>query len=362
MHENNIGYEATLYHFQNTFYSFFNRYTLFYFLAFLAIYIVLFAIIGPDSIMLNRSIDFFVIIVLLTLFSIYYYFSINIDKRVVATQILNKTKSIVDDSNSIIIIFILILLFYATIFLCQLPMTNNTKSLSITFIEMILWMFFIFIVTDKFVNYLFELSLSGILFNYLYLLLQVKKEEEIVKVEKQSEELPIEKAIIIPVDNPKEEREVFNISNNLYTYDDAQAICKSYNSRLATYQEVEDSYNNGAEWCNYGWSDSQMILFPTQKSTWDKLQQTKDHKNDCGRPGINGGVITNPNMEFGVNCFGIKPAPKDNDILQMSTTKNQNIPKSTDEIILDAKVKFWKENSDKLITINSFNQDKWKEY
>ena len=62
--------------------------------------------------------------------------------------------------------------------------------------------------------------------------------------------------------------EVFNISNNLYTYDDAQAICSVYGAQLATYDQVEEAYKDGAEWCNYGWSENQMAFFPTQKSTW----------------------------------------------------------------------------------------------
>ena len=37
--------------------------------------------------------------------------------------------------------------------------------------------------------------------------------------------------------------EVFNISNNLYSYQDAKAVCKAMGSRLATYDEIEDAYN-----------------------------------------------------------------------------------------------------------------------
>ena len=51
-----------------------------------------------------------------------------------------------------------------------------------------------------------------------------------------------------------EEPEVFHISDNTYTYDEANAICKAFDSRLATYEELENAYNNGAEWCSYGWS------------------------------------------------------------------------------------------------------------
>lgn len=88
---------------------------------------------------------------------------------------------------------------------------------------------------------------------------------------------------------------------NLYTY-----VCQAFNGRLATYGEIEETYNNGAEWCNYGWSQDQMAHFPAQKDTWSKLQISKESKNDCGRPGINDGYMANPIKNFGVNCYGIK--------------------------------------------------------
>jgi hypothetical protein len=55
--------------------------------------------------------------------------------------------------------------------------------------------------------------------------------------------------------------EVYNIPGNYFNYDDAKSLCQAQGARLATYNEVEDAYNNGAEWCNYGWSEGQMALF-----------------------------------------------------------------------------------------------------
>ena len=60
-------------------------------------------------------------------------------------------------------------------------------------------------------------------------------------------------------------KEVFHIPNNKYTYKDAKAVCKAYGARLANYDEVENAYNKGGEWCSYGWSKNQLALFPTQK-------------------------------------------------------------------------------------------------
>jgi hypothetical protein len=155
--------------------------------------------------------------------------------------------------------------------------------------------------------------------------------------------------------------EVFHVSNNLYSYDDAQAICTSYGARIATYDELENAYKNGAEWCGYGWSDGQMALFPTQKITWDKLQKTDNHKNNCGRPGVNGGYIHNPYVKFGANCYGKKPVAYTADVNRMNAQKNTLYPKTKKDVISDMKTEYWKQNSDKLV-MNGFNNDKWSEF
>ena len=158
-----------------------------------------------------------------------------------------------------------------------------------------------------------------------------------------------------------ERDEVFNISNNLYTYDDAQNVCSAFGARLATYDEIEDAYNHGGEWCNYGWSEGQMIFFPTQKSTWEKLQKDPKKKNNCGRPGVNGGYNANPYAKFGVNCFGKKPKAKNSDINHMNSKQNVIYPKNKKDIELDEKVNYWKKNADKMLNINSFNANRWFE-
>ena len=106
----------------------------------------------------------------------------------------------------------------------------------------------------------------------------------------------------------EDEKEVFHIANQDYTYEQAKCKCAAYGGRLATKDEIIEAYNKGAEWCSYGWSFGQNAFYPTQKCTWDELQMgDPKHRNDCGLPGINGGYFANPNLKFGVNCFGIKP-------------------------------------------------------
>ena len=131
-------------------------------------------------------------------------------------------------------------------------------------------------------------------------------------------------------------------------------------------RQVEDAYNKGGEWCNYGWSEGQMALFPTQKTTWDALQKgvkpcSGKPNMSCGRPGINGGIIKNPKVRFGINCYGKKPAPSDSDKALMKANVEIKRPESKEDADLKAKMKVWKENADKFLLVNSFNKTKWSE-
>lgn len=150
--------------------------------------------------------------------------------------------------------------------------------------------------------------------------------------------------------------EVFNIRENIYDYDDAKAVCKAYGARLATYKEVEDAYQNGGEWCNYGWSDNQMVLFPTQQETWDNLQKIEGHKNDCGRPGVNGGYIDNPNLKYGVNCYGIRPTMTPTEQELMATLPKY--PRTKKDIEEENRVEYWKSKKNEIL-VSPFNHNNW---
>jgi hypothetical protein len=164
----------------------------------------------------------------------------------------------------------------------------------------------------------------------------------------------------VPLPNiPVSTNEVFNIPGNYYTYDESNMLCKAYNARLATYDEVEQSYNSGADWCNYGWSDKQLALFPTQKSTYNKLQKIEGHQQDCGRPGVNGGFIANPNVKFGVNCFGKKPKMTDEEADLMATSAIY--PKSQKDIELEKKLQRLKDKKDEIL-ISPFNHNRWNKF
>jgi hypothetical protein len=151
-------------------------------------------------------------------------------------------------------------------------------------------------------------------------------------------------------------KQVFNVPGNYYGYEDAKSLCKAYNSELATYQQIESAYKDGGEWCNYGWSDKQMALFPTQQSTFDKLQTIPGHENDCGRPGVNGGYIANPHVQFGVNCYGYKPRITSEEEEMMQNTSPY--PKTKKDIAMEQRVDYWK-NKINDILLSPFNHNEW---
>lgn len=155
--------------------------------------------------------------------------------------------------------------------------------------------------------------------------------------------------------SPIETEEVFHIPGNKYTYTEADGLCKAFGARLANYDEIENAYSKGGEWCSYGWSEGQMAYFPTQKDTFNQLQKYPEQKNNCGRPGVNGGYMANPYIKFGVNCYGMKPEMKNRDEKYMKASetrvhKRNNINNGNNS-----------QNVDNVI-VASFNTKDWNQY
>jgi len=151
--------------------------------------------------------------------------------------------------------------------------------------------------------------------------------------------------------------EVFNVSKNEFNYYDAEPLCKALGAELATYDQVKDAYGKGADWCNYGWTKGQVAVYPTQKATWDELQKGDDaDKAACGKPGVNGGYFDNPDMKFGVNCYGPKPSQSGHD--EAALMKSGRIPRTTSGLKIDQKVQEFEAKSDELGVL-PFNKGKW---
>ena len=152
--------------------------------------------------------------------------------------------------------------------------------------------------------------------------------------------------------------EVYHIPGNLYTFEDSKALCAAYGGRLANITELQDAYQKGGEWCSYGWSDNQMALFPTQYKHWKRLQKIKGHENDCGRPGVNGGYIDNPNVRFGVNCYGHRPkiTPLESEIMEATP----DYPITRQQQKFNRRVEYWKERIQDIL-ISPFSPNSWSQ-
>ena len=151
--------------------------------------------------------------------------------------------------------------------------------------------------------------------------------------------------------------EVFNVSKNEYSYYDAEALCSALGADLATIDQVKDAYEKGADWCNYGWVKGQGAVYPTQKKTWDLLQLgPEEERSACGNPGVNGGHFDNPEMKFGVNCYGPKPSQSGHD--ESELMKNGSIPKTVAGLQMYEKINEFKKKMNEM-EILPFNEGKW---
>lgn len=152
-------------------------------------------------------------------------------------------------------------------------------------------------------------------------------------------------------------KEVFTISKNNYSYYDAAPLCKALGAELATYEQVKQAWQSGADWCNYGWVKGQMALYPTQKSTYEELQEgPEDQKGACGKPGVNGGFFDNPELKFGVTCVGKRPSQSQHDANAIAAGSTR--PLTASGIEFEKKVMQFKEGSESLGVL-PFNKEKW---
>jgi hypothetical protein len=250
--------------------------------------------------------------------------------------------------------------------------SNNTNSKKISF-PIIIFFFLVGIITLTFIVFKSEISLA-----YENIVVSIRKAfgmdtSDIKKQKKPYENVDVSKSpdtyLDKQYDNDKDENsiiekvlpmgtnEVFNVSENSYNYYDAEPLCQALGAELASYDQVKQAWQKGADWCNYGWVKGQVAIYPTQESTWEKLQHgPQDERNACGQPGVNGGYFDNPEMKFGVNCYGVKPDQSAND--EKILMQNGSIPKTVSGLKVDQKIQEIKGNIDRLGVL-PFSNDKW---
>jgi hypothetical protein len=340
--------------------NYFNLQTMLLLLSVLILYFVLNAVTGiffnSEDISQQSTkasfIDFILIAVIAGAALIYYYSLPPSLQDSYWDDILTSTKGYLNNAYSILGVVMFIIVLYTGIYLFGIKMTPESKPWTISFLESNAYLLLLILGAIQFFKIILKIDVVPIIFG--------------------DKPLPAAPAVVIDskgtvktgteAAKDAKKEETFNISNNLYSYEDGRALCKAMGARLATYDEVEDAYQNGAEWSTYGWSEGQHAYFPTQKETWNKLQKIKGHEHDLGRPGVNGGYFSNPNVRFGVNCYGVKPPMTESDKALMNSKKDRIYPKTKEDQLLDAKVEFWKANKDKMIVLSGYNNEAWSRY
>jgi len=141
----------------------------------------------------------------------------------------------------------------------QENVSKSSYSFGTTFLIIIMVGLFLFLVFIQGIQYLFSMDINAVIKNIFTP--QAEIDLEITRDEQPPPSIP----------EIKIEKQVFNIPENIYTYNDAKALCKAYGAELANYNQIEDTYNEGGEWCNYGWSKDQMILYPIEFTTINTL-------------------------------------------------------------------------------------------
>jgi len=153
-------------------------------------------------------------------------------------------------------------------------------------------------------------------------------------------------------------KQVFNVSENRYTFSDAEPLCKALGAELATYDQVKQAWDQGADWCNYGWIKGQGAVYPTQQSTFDTLQTgtSDDERLACGTVGVNGGFMDDPALRFGVNCYGDKPVESEHDLKNMLQNR---IPPLTPDVLEQTKKELKYKSEQGQIGILPYRKGAW---
>jgi len=233
---------------------------------------------------------------------------------------------------------------------------ENTLFANVSIIEIFLWAIFIVVVVLNGFQYFFNTNITTEISNLLSTKPQITISQSV-----PSEQVSDSAGVGDLGSGPslKMRKQVFHIPASIYDYDNAKAVCQAYGAELANIDQMEEAHKSGAEWCSYGWSDNQMILYPTQKSTWEELQKSTDpaKKNSCGRPGINGGYIDNASMKAGANCYGPKPEMNPASSKLMASIQNYEAGKMLDPLH-EARVQEMKGKINDIV-IAPFNKGAW---
>ena len=308
----------------------------------------------------SRTIDI-ILGVCLILYIFYWYTSLpESEQDNILGYFISWTQAFFDDPWGLFQLIWFTIIFFSLVYILGVPMTPGASPVLVHLVESKIWILYAIFGIIYFFKYVLGIPIISLIFNNSfanYLKNATPSTSSIYDtLSKDLDEVDNNTALSTTTNTTSSpstcgDKQVFNVSNNLYTFEEAQSVCKAFDASLATYDQIENAYNSGGEWCNYGWSEGQMAYFPTQKSTWSSLQKNPKTQNSCGRPGVNGGYIKNPYVRFGANCYGVKPKEPANWV-KPSYELELEIEPDKDE---------YAELRDG-VTINSFNATEWSKY
>lgn len=241
----------------------------------------------------------------------------------------------------ILVVLIGIILVYYLLFAFLGSSNSSGGGSGVLFIEALLWGLFILLIFVNGISYFYGVNVIT----------------EMKNIFSGEAEIQIETTVTNPnIQKIVNDKEVYHIPGNNFTYHDAKAVCNAFEGEMATYEQLRDGQTKGSSWCSYGWSKDQLGLYPTSQNTWEKLKQKEGHEYDCGLPGVNGGYVSNPHTRLGANCYGIKPKKSE---LEKQYLDNQELyPKTQKELLFEERVKYWKNRIGNVLVM-PFNKDSW---
>ena len=369
-----LGPQTTV---QSTISFFFNQFNFILIVWLLAVYFFAFVVLDmfiktelvSQNMMISKTIDFVTFSMMFILF-FYYYYSLSEENQThIVYYLAELLRAEMKNPNTIVYVVFFIIILYLFIFLFRVPRNSIERPYSIHLLESTSLIYLVMLLIIQFFNYVLGIPIVDLVYDYIYDFWKCQAPTTSpptttppVCYPKPTDPKTSPPKTSPPATTPPKNAEVFNISNNLYTYSDAPAVCKAMGAELATLDQIEDAHKHGAEWCNYGWSTDQMAFFPTQKDTWKRLQENNGGviNDKCGRPGINGGVM-DPKLKFGVNCFGVKPNPTDKDSIIMEAYPDKDQPLTAAQLELQKKTEEYKQLL-KNMTISAFKNNQWSKW
>jgi len=352
-----------------------------YIFGFLCVYIFLYILLGiffqessheEFQIILSRSLDIFMSIVVLTV-ALTLFFSLPVlgeNPSHLSQTIQDQIYQFLVDPISIFIVAIGIFILYLIIYLFRIPMTPATKPFTIILLENGSWILFAILIIENFARTFLKIDLVK---TFVLFLEDVFDLESDVLTKKPSTTTskpstvnpPPPPAQNAPKQPPIDGNRVFHNPQNIYTYYEAQDACAAVGATLATEEQMKAAYEAGQDWCNYGWSANQTAFYPTQPESWNKLQANPSTANHCGRPGLNGGYMENPNIRFGVNCYDnnsqTTTETHKNIIEDTQAIETQPLPLTPEEVAFNDKLQNWTPNTANL-NIQKADQKQWTSY